>query len=318
VTRPLPVDPTAIAGSDIELDVRTEDSPPSREELIEGTRRADGLLAFLSDPVDAALLDECSHLRIVANFAVGYDNIDVAAASERGVWVSNTPDVLTEATADLTWTLLLALARRVREGERLVREGKFHGWSPTMLLGTELYGYTMGIFGLGRIGRAVARRARAFGMEVVYVSRHGAPAELEAELAAKRVSKEGLLEQADVLSIHAPLGEQTRHAFATSEFRHMKSSALLLNTSRGPLVDEAALVTALERGEIAGAGLDVYEREPEVHPGLVDRDDVVLLPHLGSATRHTRRRMAEIALDNAVAVLRGQSPTTPVNSPAGR
>jgi glyoxylate reductase len=251
--------------------------------------------------VDGALLDALPSVRVVANFAVGYDNIDVPACTARGVWVTNTPDVLTDATADLTWALLLALARRMREGERLVREGRFEGWAPTMLLGMELSGRTLGLYGFGRIGRAVARRAEGFGMRVLHTTRtSGVPFEV-------------LLARSDVISIHAPLSLETHHAFDEAAFSRMQRHALLVNTARGPIVDEAALVRALEARNIGGAALDVYEEEPKVHPGLVGRDDVVLLPHLGSATRETRRRMAELALRNAAAVLRGERPPNPVN-----
>jgi glyoxylate reductase len=314
VTRRLPIDAAPLAGPDIDLVMRQSDGPVEPEELAEAIREADGVVSFLSDAIDGSLLEAAPRLKVIANFAVGYDNIDVQAATERGVWVTNTPDVLTEATADLTWALLLAAARRLAEGERLVRQGEFHGWSPSMLLGLELSGATLGIFGFGRIGRAVARRARGFGMRVLYTSPRRAEPEVEAALWCRRVPKESLIEEADVLSIHAPLNEHTHHAFGTSELLRMKDHALLINTSRGALVDESALVTALERGEIGGAGLDVYEHEPAVHPGLVDRRDVVLLPHLGSATRATRAAMATLAVRNAAAVLRGESPLTPVNT----
>lgn len=304
VTRELAIDPRAIAGEDIEVEVFAESRAPTREELVARACGASGLVTLLSDRIDGPLLDALGgSVRVVANHAVGYDNVDVPACTERGVWVTNTPDVLTEATADLTWALILAVARRLREGERMVRDGKFGGWSPTMLLGMELGGKTLGIFGYGRIGRAVARRGEAFGMKVVYSARsHG-------------VSKQELVQVADVISIHSPLNDQTRHAFGEREFAAMKRGAIIVNTARGPVIDEAALVRALERGGLGGAGLDVYEDEPRVHPGLIARDDVVLLPHVGSATHDTRRRMAELALGDAVRVLRGERPLHPVNTP---
>jgi glyoxylate reductase len=303
VCRPLPVDPSTILGGE-DVRVFPEARPPSPEEIIRDAAGAEALLTFLSDRVDGALLDAIPTVRIVANFAVGYDNVDVDACAARGVWVTNTPDVLTEATADLAFALLLAVARRIREGERLVRDGRFDGWSPTMLLGTELSGATLGILGRGRIGTAVARRATAFGMHVIHCSRRSG------------VRKDELLARSDAISIHAPLTDETRHAFDDAAFARMKRGAILINTARGPIVDEAALTRALEQGRLRGAGLDVYEHEPEVHPALLARDDVVLLPHLGSATEHTRRRMAEIALLNVAAVLRGEDPPNPVTRPA--
>lgn len=320
VTRQLPVDPPALLhdalgnpqGKSVEaLTVRVfpEPRPPTRAELVAGAAGADAILSLLSERIDGPVLDaiaaahpsRTSALRIVANYAVGYDNIDVPACTARGVWVTNTPGVLTEATADLAFTLLLALARRVREGERLVRTGGFDGWSPTMLLGTELAGKVLGIYGAGRIGQAVARRGRAFGMEVLERGR------------GRGVAFDELIERSDVISIHTPLNDETRHAFDEGVFACMKNTALLINTARGPIVDEMALVDALAAGEIAGAGLDVYEDEPRVHPQLIGRDDVVLLPHLGSATHRTRRRMAETALANVAAVLRGERPPNAVN-----
>jgi glyoxylate reductase len=294
-----------------QVEVFEPDRPPTRNELLEGARRADALVTLLSDRVDGELLDACPRVRVVANYAVGFDNIDVPAATERGVWVANTPDVLTAATADLTMGLLLAVARRLREGERMVREGRFDGWAPNMLLGLELSGATLGIVGFGRIGQAVGERARAFGMRVLYTSR----SERAPSGAARRVPLPELLREADVVSVHCPLGPDTHHLLDAEALGAMKSGALLINTARGPIVDEAALATALERGHLGGAGLDVYENEPEVHPALLERDDVVLVPHLGSATVSTRRRMAELALGSALAVLRGDPPTHPVNRP---
>jgi glyoxylate reductase len=237
---------------------------------------------------------------------VGYDNVDVPACTARGVWVTNTPDVLTDATADLAWALILALARRLREGERMLRAGEFRGWAPTMLLGRELRGRTLGILGYGRIGRAVARRAEGFGMRVLFTARGGG------------VALEELLEQSDVLSIHCPLNPQTRHLIGPAELLRMKRGSFLVNTARGPIVDEAALVAVLQSGHLGGAALDVFENEPAVHPGLIGREDVVLLPHLGSATRETREKMARIALEQVERVLRGERPTTAVNELARR
>jgi glyoxylate reductase len=317
VTRPLPIDPQEVAGDEATVRVFGEDRPPRRQELVEGARGCSTLLTLVSDPVDGALLDALPEVRHVAQVAVGYDNVDVEACRARGVLVTHTPDVLTDATADLTWALLLAVARRIPEGEALVRGGRFDGWSPTMLLGMELAGRTLGVFGFGRIGRAVARRARGFSMRVVYCSRSAAPAAVEAELGARRVPFETLLAESDVISIHAPLTPETRHRFGPAELAAMKPGAILVNTARGPIVDEAALVDALEGGPPMGAGLDVYEREPAVHEGLLARRDVVLLPHLGSATVAARRRMAETALSDALRVARGQAPRHPIPELAG-
>jgi glyoxylate reductase len=318
VTRRLAVDPAAVLGPDFDVAVWPGERAPTRDELLAGAREAEGLLTLLSDPVDDALLAHLPKLKVVANYAVGFDNIDTKAAAARGIWVTNTPDVLTDATADIAFTLLLAVARRVREGERLVREGRFHGWGPTMLLGVDLAGKTLGIFGFGRIGQAMARRARGFGMEVIYTQRSRAPEAVERELGAEKVPFDQLLARSDVISIHCPLTPETRHAFGAAELARMKKGAILVNTGRGPVVDEAALAAALESGHLFGAGLDVYEREPTVHPGLLRRDDVVLLPHLGSAGMDTRRVMAELALTDVARVLRGDRPLHPVNQPASR
>ncbi|MBX3269230.1 MAG: D-glycerate dehydrogenase [Sandaracinaceae bacterium] len=312
VTRRLPIDVRAETAPELDVAVFGEDRAPTRAELIDGARGSQAILTLVSDPVDGALLDALPSVRHVAQVAVGYDNVDVAACRARGVLVTHTPDVLTDATADLTWALLLAVARRVREGEALLRSGRFGGWSPTMLLGVELAGRTLGLYGFGRIGRAVARRARGFGMRIVYCSRSRAPAALEAALEAEAVSFDALLSRSDVISLHAPLSEATRGRFGAAELAAMRPGAILVNTSRGPLVDEAALAAALARGHLFGAGLDVFEREPEVHPALLERDDVVLLPHLGSATEAARQRMARTALTDAVRVLLGEAPRHPI------
>ncbi len=301
VTRRLALAPAAVLGAGIEVDQFDSEEALPRDELLRRVREASGLLPILGDRVDQELLDAAPRLRIVANHAVGYDNVDVGACTARGVWVTNTPDVLTDATADLAWALILALARRLREGERMLRAGQFRGWAPTMLLGRELRGRTLGILGYGRIGRAVARRAEGFGMRVLFAARSGG------------VPLDELLAASDVLSIHCPLNAQTRHLIGAAELLRMKRGALLVNTARGPIVDEAALVAALQAGHLGGAALDVFENEPAVHPGLLQRDDVVLLPHLGSATQETRERMARIALEQIERVLRGERPTTAVN-----
>ncbi len=312
VTRPLSIDPREVVGAEVSVRVFSEDRPPTRAEIVRDARGCTTLLTLVSDPIDGALLDALPSVRHVAQVAVGYDNVDVEACRARGVLVTHTPDVLTDATADLAFALFLAVARRLREGEALLRGGRFRGWSPTMLLGMELRGRTLGVYGLGRIGRAVARRAIAFGMRVVYCSRSPAPIEVARELSAERVDFDALLARSDVISIHAPLSSETRHRFGAAELAAMKPGSILINTARGPLIDEAALAVALEQGPLMGAGLDVFEREPEVHPSLLARDDVVLLPHLGSATEDARRGMATRALIDALRVARGEAPLHPI------
>jgi glyoxylate reductase len=311
VTRRLPVDVQAVVGPDVEVSVFPEDRAPTPAELIASARGSQGLVTLLSDAVDGLLLDALPGLRVVSNYAVGLDNVDLPACAARGVVVTHTPDVNQDATADLTWALILAAARRVAEGDRLVRAGAFTGWSPTMLLGMELRGATLGILGFGRIGQEVARRALGFRMQVLYSSRSPVPEQVRRALQAQPVPLDELVERADVLSVHCPLTPQTRHALDAARLSRMKPGAILVNTARGPIVDEAALAEALARGRPGAAALDVYEREPLVHEALLGRSDVVLLPHLGSATGHTRRRMAEIALGDAARVLRGQPPLCP-------
>ena len=301
ITSKLALDPREVLGPGIEIDQHDSELAVSREALLQRTHDAQALLPTLADRVDAELLDAAPRLRVVANHAVGYDNVDVAACSARGVWVTNTPGVLTDSTADLTWTLILTLVRRVREGDRMMREGKFAGWAPTMLLGRQLRGSTLGLIGYGRIAQAVEERAKAFGMNVLHSCRSGGVTLVE------------LLEQSDIVSIHCPLTSETRHLIGTKELSRMKRGAQLINTARGPIVDEAQLVAALESGHLGGAALDVFEEEPRVHKGLIDRDDVVLLPHLGSATVETRQAMAQIALSQVELVLSGRRPEHAVN-----
>ena len=306
ITRRLALDPASVLGPGIEIDQFDSEEPLPRGELLKRVAEASALLPILGDRVDRELLDAAPRLRIVANHAVGYDNVDVQACTERGIWVTNTPGVLTESTADLAFTLLLTLARRIREGERLVREGKWRGWAPTQLLGMELRGKTLGIVGYGRIGQAVARRAEGFGMRVIFSDVQGG------------VAIDELLANADIISIHAPLMPETQHLIGAAELLRMKKGTLLINSARGPIVDEAALAAALQAGHLGGAALDVYENEPRVHPGLIGRDDVVLLPHLGSATRETRQAMGRLALTDVELVLRGERPAHPVNEVAGK
>jgi glyoxylate reductase len=296
---------------ELRLDERTEAIP--RADLLDLVQGADAILTLLHDRVDDELLEAAGpQLRCVANVAVGYDNVDLEAAVRRGVVVTNTPGVLDDATADLTMALVLAATRRVVEGDRLVRAGRPWTWGMSFMLGSGLRGKLLGIVGLGGIGRRVAERARAFGMEIAYHSRHPAPAEVVAELGAERLPLEQLLERADVASLHCPLTPETHHLIGAPELTAMKPSAVLVNAARGPVVDERALAAALAAGEIAAAGLDVYEREPQVEPALLSLENVVLSPHLGSATVETRTAMAELAARNAISVLRGKGPLTPV------
>lgn len=305
VTRALPIDPAALAPPGVTVSVSPHDRPLAADEIVAMAAEAEGIVSMLSDPFDAALLARLPRLRALSNYAVGVNNIDRAAAAARGIVVCNTPDVLTEATADLAWLLVLAVTRRFREAERVLRTGGYDGWSPTLLLGAGLAGRTIGLLGFGRIGRSVARRAAASGMRVLSTTRH--PVDVDPALASP-VDRETLFAASDVLSLHAPLTPETHHVVDAAALARMKRNAVLVNTSRGPLVDEAALVEALEARRIAGAGLDVFEHEPAVHPGLLGRDDVVLLPHVGSATEEARRAMAELALRGCFDALAGHEP----------
>jgi len=293
--------------------VSPHDRPLSADELHSAVAGADAAVTVLHDRVDDAFLDAAGPaLRIVANVAVGYDNVDVEACARRGVVVSNTPGVLTEATADIAFALILMSTRRLGEGERLIRARTPWSWSMFFMLGTGLQGKTLGIVGLGKIGQATARRARAFGMEIVYAGRRRAAEDVEAELSARFLPLDELLTTADVVTLHCPLSAETRHLIDATALARMQPSSHLVNTTRGPVVDEAALAEALRARAIAGAGLDVFEREPEVHPDLLELENVVLIPHLGSATIETRTAMGVLAAENVVAVLGGSAPVTPV------
>jgi len=278
---------------------------PTEEYLIDIAQDADALVTTVDDPVTEAVLDASAHLHMVAQYGVGVDNIDLEAAEARGITVTNTPGVLTDATADFTWALLLAVARNVDAADAYVRDGKFKRWETTLLLGMELRNKTLGIVGMGRIGAAVARRALGFGMRVVYHNRQRANPTVERQHNAHCVAFDTLLDTSDVVSLHCPLNDDSHHLIDAAALRRMKDTALLINTARGPVVDEAALVAALRDGEIAGAGLDVFEAEPEVHPGLREQDRVVLAPHLGSATRAARTRMGEMVAEAVLAAFAG-------------
>ena len=294
-----------------------EDRPPAREELLRGVRGVDALLCLLSETIDDGVMEAAGpRLRVISNMAVGYDNVDVEAATKRGILVTNTPGVLTDATADLTWALILSTVRRVVEGDLMVQEGRFGQWSPFMLLGRAVAGATLGIVGMGRIGQAVARRSLGFDMRVLYTRISGPLAPESVPAGARweyRPGLDGVLSEADIVSLHVPLTEETHHLIGAPELALMRPGSYLVNTSRGPVVDEAALVESLEDGHLGGAGLDVYEREPDLAAGLTELDNVVLLPHLGSATVETRGRMAELAARNAIAAVRGERVVHMVN-----
>lgn len=303
-TRALPEPSLSMLSPDYE--VRVLGYGPNEHELAAEVRDVDALITLVSDPVTENVIRAARNLKIVANYAVGVNNIDRAAAAARGIVVTNTPGVLTDATADLTLALILALARRVIEGDRMVRLGHFAGWAPDLLLGRELKGKVLGIVGPGRIGRAVARRARAFGMTVLAFGR--SPRADDDPDDPPRVSFDELLRRSDVVSLHVPLTEDTRNLFNRETFQRMKPGSLLVNTARGGLVDEPALIAALDSGQLGGAALDVYENEPAVLPGLIDHDRVVLMPHAGSATTETRREMARMVVEDVRRVLAGEKP----------
>lgn len=313
VTRKLPAEALEQLEKHCDLDLNEADRPLTRQELMRRIRDKDGILSMLTDRIDGELMDAGPNLKVISNYAVGFNNIDVKEATRRGIPVTNTPGVLTESTADLTWALIMDAARRVSEGDRATRAGRWPGWSPMWMLGRDVHGATLGIIGMGRIGRAVARRARGFDMRVIYFSRTRLPEEEERALRASYCPLQELLRQADFVSLHAPYSEATHHLIGPEELAMMKPTAYLINTARGPLVDEQALVRALREGQIAGAGLDVYEREPELAEGLAELDNVVLSPHLGSSTWQTRLQMARLAVDNLLAVLQGRRPPHLVN-----
>ncbi|MBK5251461.1 MAG: D-glycerate dehydrogenase [Peptostreptococcaceae bacterium] len=281
------------------------------EELLEEVKGKQGIITMLSDRVDGELMDAAEGVEIIANYAVGYNNMDLREATKRGIYLSNTPDVLTDDTADMAFALMLAVARRIPEADQLTRNGFYKGWGPEFMLGQSVSGKTLGLVGAGRIGTAVAKRAAGFGMKIIYYSR-GRKKAIE-DLGAEYVGFESLLAESDIISIHVPLGKETLHLIDRKALKLMKKTCILINTSRGPVVDEEALVEALEKGIIAGAGLDVYENEPKLSDGLSLLTNAVLSPHLGSATRETRGKMADIAAENIISVLSGGLPTTAIN-----
>jgi glyoxylate reductase len=313
VANVLPAEALALIPKDIAVDYHDSLDALPRSELMARIRGKDGLICHILSTVDDELLAAVPTLKVVANVAVGYNNIDVAAARHRGVVVTNTPDVLTETTADFAWALLMAAARRVAEADRFVRSGQWDRWQWDLLWGADIHGKTLGVVGFGRIGRAVARRALGFNMRVLYQDAVQADAAVERDLRASRVDLEALLRESDFVSLHTPFLAETRHLMNARTLRLMKRSAILVNAARGPVVEEAALVRALQEGWIAGAALDVFEEEPKVHPGLLSLTNVVMAPHIGSASLDTRIAMATLAVRNCLAVLDGKPPITPVS-----
>lgn len=313
VTRRIPEPALELLREHFEVEVNPYDRVLTREELLENIRGRDAVLCLLTDNIDSEVFDAAgARCRIFANYAVGYNNIDVAEATKRGIVVTNTPDVLNDATADLAWALLFAVSRRVVESDKYARAGKFKGWGPMLFLGNDITGKKLGIVGAGRIGFNFAKKAKGFDMEILYTS-NKPNREMGEQLGAKFVDKETLLKESDFVSLHVPLTPSTRHYVGEKEFKLMKNTAVLINTSRGPVVDEKALVKALRDGEIWGAGLDVFENEPEIEEGLLELDNVVLVPHIASATIGTRTNMGLIAARNIVKVLKGERPETCVN-----
>jgi glyoxylate reductase len=308
VTRKLPSSVIAKLEAVADVDLYVGAKAISREELLERVKGKDAIVCLLTDAIDAQVLEAAGpQLKIVANVAVGYNNIDVAACRARGIAVTNTPDVLTNACADFTWGLILAVTRRLGEGERQLRAGAWGGWALDHMLGMELRGKQLGLVGVGRIGRAVAEKAPAFGMTVAYTARTTANLPGAVPMPLDR-----LLATSDIVSLHCPMTPETRHLIDKKALARMKRTAFLINTSRGPVVDEEALAWALKERLIAGAALDVYEKEPQVHPGLLGLENALLIPHLASATTETRTAMADLAVSNAIAVLNGHAPITPV------
>jgi glyoxylate reductase len=312
-TRPLFPEARTILDETCDVEYFSHGTPLAREELMRRVKDKEGLVCLLTDKVNEELLRNAPKLRIVSNVAAGFDNIDLAACTKRGVVATNTPGVLDETTADFAWTLMMTVARRVAEGEALARSGKWAGWDLDQLVGTDVWGKTLGIVGFGRIGRAMAKRASGFQMKVIYSDEQRAAEDVEQALRAEYRDFNSLLAEADFVSVHVPLTPETRGMLSGPKFIRMKPTAFLINTSRGPVVDEAGLVAALEAGKIAGAALDVYENEPFILPGL-KRANVVLAPHIASATVETRTKMACIAAENVTALFRGQRPPNMLNA----
>jgi len=313
VTRKLPEKALEMIRAECDMEINPHDRVLTKEEIISGVSGKDGLLCLLTDEIDEEIIDSGKNLRIIANYAVGYNNIDVGVATERKIPVTNTPGVLTDTTADMAWALIFAIARRVVEADKFTKEGKYKGWGPMMFLGGDIYGKTLGVVGLGRIGKSVVKRAKGFDMKVLYFDAFRADEKVEKELGIEYVSLEELLKESDFVSIHVPLLPSTRHLIGEKELLMMKKTAYLINNSRGPVIDEEALVKALRDKEIAGAALDVFENEPELSPGLADLKNVVITPHISSASIETRTKMAVMAAENLLAGLKGIRPPNIIN-----
>jgi glyoxylate reductase len=313
VSRILPRPALDMITAKCDVDINEKDVRYTKQELMERARGKDGMVCLLTDEIDEEVVKACRGMKVIANVAVGYNNIDVEAATRENIVVTNTPGVLTETTADLAWALLMATARRLVEADAYLRAGKWTEWGLNLLLGGDVYARTLGIVGFGRIGQAMARRAKGFDMRILYHGRSRVDETTESKLRASYMDLEGLLAESDFITLHVPLNEDTWHLIGERELSMMKPTAYLINTSRGPVVDEAALVKALLKGTIAGAGLDVFENEPEVKEELLSMENAVLLPHIGSASIATRTKMATMAAINLLAVLEGERPPNPVN-----
>ncbi|MGM0445065.1 MAG: 2-hydroxyacid dehydrogenase [Bacillota bacterium] len=312
ITRKIPDTGLEMLKEKYEVEVFSDSTNPTKEELINKAKEADAIVSLLSDPIDREIIEKCNNLKVIANYAVGYDNIDLDAAKENSISVTNTPDVLTQATADLTWTLLLSAARRIIESDKFVRNLKYKGWGPELLLGQRTYGKTLGIIGFGRIGRAVAQRAKGFNMDVLYNKRTPLDKKEENKLDAAYAELNELIESSDFIAINASLNESTYHLIDKPELKKMKETAVIVNTGRGPIINEKELANALINKELFAAGLDVYEKEPEIYRKLLELDNVVLTPHTGSATTYARYKMSEMVAEDVIAVLEGREPNNKV------
>ena len=314
VTRRIPEAGLEMLKDKVELTINSNNRVLSRQELLDGVKDVDGILSLLTDKIDAEVMDKAPNLKIIANYAVGFDNVEIPEATKRGIVVTNTPDVLTETVADFTWALMLSASRRITEADHYTRSGQFVGWDPLLFLGYDIFGKTLGVIGFGRIGQAVARRAQGFNMRVLYFDQ--IPPKGAIDPYYKKVGLDELLKESDFITLHVPLNKDTHHFIGAKEFAMMKSSACLINTARGPVVDEEALVKALKTKRITGAALDVFEQEPKLADGLSALHNCVLAPHIASASLETRSKMATMAACNLLAVLDGQAPLNPVNPDA--
>jgi len=315
VTAQIPDEGLKMISQHCEMQIGNYDGVLPKDVLIDKVKGVDGILCLLADVIDKDVMEAAGkQLKVIANYAVGYNNIDIEEATKRGIMVTNTPGVLTETTADLAWALMMSIARRIVESDKFVREGKFNGWQPMLMLGTDIYGATLGVVGFGRIGQAVARRASGFDMRVLYYSRKRAPEDIEKQLNASFVDLSTLLRESDFVTLHLPLTKETYHLIGEEELRMMKKEAYLINTARGPVIDEKALVKALKNKWIRGAALDVFEKEPQIEPELLELNNVILTPHIGSASYTTRTKMSVMAAENLVKALYGEIPPNLVNT----